>query len=67
MRSDRWVEISPSPFDHEREGLERIKDHAGDFRRLQEHPRYDQIVAALGLYLPAACRIRAVPRRHSGR
>lgn len=26
MRSDRWVEVSPSPFDHEREGLERIKE-----------------------------------------
>ncbi|MCD5418083.1 NERD domain-containing protein [Rhodococcus pyridinivorans] len=26
MHSDRWVEVSPSPFDHEREGLERIKE-----------------------------------------
>lgn len=26
MQSDRWVEVSPSPFDHEREGLERIKE-----------------------------------------
>jgi len=37
--------------------------HAGDFRRLQEHPRYDQIVAALGLYLsrcvPYPCRTEA--------
>lgn len=26
VHSDRWVEVSPSPFDHEREGLERIKE-----------------------------------------
>lgn len=26
VQSDRWVEVSPSPFDHEREGLERIKE-----------------------------------------
>jgi len=32
-------------------GPSKLAAHAGDFRRLQQHPRYEEIVAALGLYV----------------